>query len=1031
MTDTILDSTWSDRVANDPKHRPQRLDRPATTVRKEWCRRPQEAHLADGNRYRRLSVTEIAVIQGFDPAWVEVNSLTENEKIAVLGNAVAPPVARAIGRVIRESGCLKTQTSIEICAGIGGLSLGFPYLEPIAKIEMWDVACAVLRHHFSESVVIEGKAQDYDFSAHQGKVGLLCGGPPCQPWSQSGARRGADDPRDVMGFTPTAIAACQPDVFLFENVPGLLSSREHSAYVTDLFERMQRPGMNLNYGVAYRVFNAADYGVPQVRRRVFILGIRDQSDAVARQILDKVEDAATHHDPAKSAYGKKPWVTLKEAFISLPNTQQWRRWNADASMHSEQIVDTGEADNLSDKKPVPIPESVARPMSISLQWPKYDERLIFTDARWIFESASRPSDRQSIVVEEFVGSLDQEPCHLAVQGDYASSLQALAPVVQNRARLVYMDAPRIDADGIFAQSTPAGYTRSAWLSLIRDVATTSIRLMPELGFFAIQTDEATSHYARCVLDEVFGGHAHHISTFACQRKYSPQADRKTPTDAFDYLTVYATLPSGNITDQIGVVTTETNLRDDGDPRGAFTAGHKGAKSGGSSLRYHINMPPYRWRLIQGTSPECELMWFDSVTGVLYIQNVKKAGRYVIKIECTDANGTATSADIEYEICPKTDKHEWSPPRDIWWLKKAGGKIPGGRLRVCDKEPAPGVVGSDYAIVLRAMGGTPFIGEKSAPKEGRYWNFTYQTLVEHIWRARADFGTKGTALPSEKKYKKRGDTTKKTPVINWLPWEIIGKSEDATRHLDRLADLGYGDPQIKSFAKSEHLVRLLIELFAPTTEHLVVSVCDNYATVASAALKMNRPFIHLVGPSENDYNVWRGKGLPRLRAVMDGADKWGICAERAPDAKKTGRSRLLESKPTIQHAVEAPVDERLSPIPAVPIATAISIGKLSRSRISVDQNGATNLYLARNESYERFVAALRGFLPRRDGSFHDAFGNACVVLPHDEMLDLLRIAELEPMIPPGRRLYVLYEQADMLDVNLINPRIVPIRVPYDI
>ena len=58
----LLESGWSEKVSNDPKHRPQVLDRPSTTVRKEWCRRPQEAHVAEGTKYRRLSVAEVARI---------------------------------------------------------------------------------------------------------------------------------------------------------------------------------------------------------------------------------------------------------------------------------------------------------------------------------------------------------------------------------------------------------------------------------------------------------------------------------------------------------------------------------------------------------------------------------------------------------------------------------------------------------------------------------------------------------------------------------------------------------------------------------------------------------------------------------------------------------------------------------------------------------------------------------------------------------------------------------------------------------
>lgn len=325
----LAHTNWSDRVANDPKHRPQLLDRPSTTVRKEWCRRPQEAHLGEGKRIRRLSVQEIAIIQGFDYSWVDVDGISESEKIAVLGNAVPPPMSVVLHKVLTDNIQFANRTLIEICAGIGGLSSAFLDFDPIAKIELWDIAAKILRTNkpWPEEAVIEGFAQDYDYKSKAGTVGLLCGGPPCQPWSQGGRQKGADDPRDVMGFTPKAIADCEPEVFLFENVPGLLSASEHKEYVKDLLHRMANPKEGLRYGVATTIVNMADYGVPQIRRRVLILGVKGKSNMFATKILAKLQECSTHHNPQKPAIGKRPWVTLREAFSGIPETEPWKVWN--------------------------------------------------------------------------------------------------------------------------------------------------------------------------------------------------------------------------------------------------------------------------------------------------------------------------------------------------------------------------------------------------------------------------------------------------------------------------------------------------------------------------------------------------------------------------------------------------------------------------------------------------------------------------------------------------------------------------------
>lgn len=330
LKETLLDSTWSDAVSNDPKHRPQVMDWPSTTVRKEWCRRPQEAHVVDGKKIRRMSVAEIAAIQGFPFEWVNIDGTTDSERIAVLGNAVPPPLSKVISQVLQENIDFHNKTLIEICAGIGGLSSGFSYLTPLAKIELWDTAAKILRTNkpWPAECVVEGFAQDFDYASYKGKVGLLCGGPPCQPWSQGGRQKGAEDPRDVMGFTPIAIAECEPEVFLFENVPGLMTSKEHQAYVADLFNRMSQPKEGLRYGLAITIVNAADYGVPQTRRRVLMLGVKNKSNMFAKKVLRQLEEHTTHHDPSKPAIDKKPWVTLRQAFQGIPITEPWKQWNA-------------------------------------------------------------------------------------------------------------------------------------------------------------------------------------------------------------------------------------------------------------------------------------------------------------------------------------------------------------------------------------------------------------------------------------------------------------------------------------------------------------------------------------------------------------------------------------------------------------------------------------------------------------------------------------------------------------------------------
>lgn len=325
------DCTWSAAVALDPRHRPQQLERPSSTVRRCWCFSPQEAHLLDETRrrYRRLSVAEIATVQGFDPAWFSGVALRTTDKVRAIGDAVPPPLAKAVVAALTKRVNWTTRTAVEICAGAGGLAsasvdAGF---EHQLLIDYWAPACAVLRSGkpWAPERVVCGSVSDYDFRPLKGKVGLLSGGPPCQPWSHAGRRDGHDDPRDLLGRIHEIVNAIEPDAFVFENVPGLFTD-ENQEYLSAVLARLRAPCEHLRYGVVSGILNAADFGVPQLRRRVFIIGVRDQPSSCAYRILDDVAAHASHRDPTKAAAGRRPWVTLREAFANLPDPGGWKHW---------------------------------------------------------------------------------------------------------------------------------------------------------------------------------------------------------------------------------------------------------------------------------------------------------------------------------------------------------------------------------------------------------------------------------------------------------------------------------------------------------------------------------------------------------------------------------------------------------------------------------------------------------------------------------------------------------------------------------
>lgn len=190
--------------------------------------------------------------------------------------------------------------SIELFSGAGGLALGLEKagFESIALVERNRDACATLRLNRPSWNVIEKDIQEVDYSAF-GKIDLVAGGPPCQPFSMGGKARGDKDTRDMFPEAVRAVRELRPRAFLFENVRGLLREA-FSNYVEyiklqltypdfpvssnipweDNFRRLERhhTSSGSNAGLVYRVFlhlaDAADYGVPQRRHRVFFAGFR-------------------------------------------------------------------------------------------------------------------------------------------------------------------------------------------------------------------------------------------------------------------------------------------------------------------------------------------------------------------------------------------------------------------------------------------------------------------------------------------------------------------------------------------------------------------------------------------------------------------------------------------------------------------------------------------------------------------------------------------------------------------------------------
>lgn len=172
-----------------------------------------------------------------------------------------------------------TATCVEIFAGVGGLALGmmsagFRHLKLIEKDER--IARTLQRNLGANAPVETADVADVDLSPLRGAVDVMCGGPPCQPFSQGGLGLGSDDTRNGWGLALRAVDVTRPKAFIFENVSSMLSSR-YAKYVTTLDRRIA----DLGYSAGWFCVNAADFGVPQFRKRVFCVGFCGDPEALA------------------------------------------------------------------------------------------------------------------------------------------------------------------------------------------------------------------------------------------------------------------------------------------------------------------------------------------------------------------------------------------------------------------------------------------------------------------------------------------------------------------------------------------------------------------------------------------------------------------------------------------------------------------------------------------------------------------------------------------------------------------------------
>jgi DNA (cytosine-5)-methyltransferase 1 len=214
-----------------------------------------------------------------------------------------------------------TLTSVEICTGAGGQALGLEQagFEHAAVVEIDHAACETLRLNRPNWHLIEGDVHNFSGRPFKG-IDLLAGGVPCPPFSKAGRQLGASDDRDLFPQAIRLIDECRPGAVMLENVRGFLD-----AVFEDYRRKLKKQLSKLGYVTDWRLLNASDYGVPQLRPRVVVV-------ALPRAVFKEFRwpDAHPHNPPS-----------VGEVLFDMMGSRGWkgvRKWRQMASEIAPTIV---------------------------------------------------------------------------------------------------------------------------------------------------------------------------------------------------------------------------------------------------------------------------------------------------------------------------------------------------------------------------------------------------------------------------------------------------------------------------------------------------------------------------------------------------------------------------------------------------------------------------------------------------------------------------------------------------------------------
>lgn len=200
-------------------------------------------------------------------------------------------------------------SSIEICAGAGGQALGLEQagFQHIALVEYEEEYCKCLNDNRPNWNVLCQDVHQFDGTPYIGQVDLLAGGVPCPPFSIAGKQLGENDERDLFPQMLRLVEEIKPKTVMIENVKGFLGSS-----FTNYRNKILNTLYTLGYNTHVQLLNASDYGVPQLRPRVVIVGIRKDINDIFQFPLNQPDEVISVGECIQDLMGKNGWRNLNE-----------------------------------------------------------------------------------------------------------------------------------------------------------------------------------------------------------------------------------------------------------------------------------------------------------------------------------------------------------------------------------------------------------------------------------------------------------------------------------------------------------------------------------------------------------------------------------------------------------------------------------------------------------------------------------------------------------------------------------------------